>query len=309
MEKITSNTQDFYLAEWLEGNLSDIQLKELITANDFLAYQKLKTSFDVISELEASMDTTLQAIKNKLPKKIIEAPKKTKVISLYTKWAVSIAAAFLLFFSVYNNFSSTETIINASFGEQQTIALLDGSEVILNAKSTLKYNKTDWKNKREIFLDGEAYFKVTKGSTFTVKTKNGDITVLGTQFNVNTKKNYFTVICYEGKVKVITTNSQQVLTPGKAVTFIRGTEKQWSLEDTNPKWIAGESSFNNMPLEFIIDELESQFNISIDRKNIDQTVNFTGSFDNKNLTVALASVFKPMNIKYTISGNKIVLSE
>jgi len=308
-EKNTSNKQDYYLASWIEGNLSDIEFKELVSAKDYLIYQKLNVSFNVLSELEAPMDTTFQKIKSKLPAKKIVAPIKTNVIALYTKWAASIAATFLLFFSIYNNFYNTNTSINTGFGEQQTIALLDGSEVILNAKSTLKYNKIDWKNKRELFLDGEAYFKVTKGSTFTVKTKNGAITVLGTQFNVSSKSNYFTVVCYEGKVKVIENNNTHILTPGKGVSIINGNQKLSTIENTQPKWIAGESTFNDVPLEFILNELEHQFNITFDRQNIDQTTNFTGSFDHKNLAIALASVCKPMSILYKIDGNKVLLSK
>ncbi len=309
MKKITSNTPNYYLAEWLEGNLSDIEFKEHVSAKDYLTYQKLKASFNILSDLEAPMDSTLKEIKRKLLKKEVVAPRKTKVITMYTKWAVSIAAVFVLFFSIYNNFSNTEMVINSGFGEQQTVALLDGSEVILNAKSTLKYNVSDWKNKREIFLDGEAYFKVTKGSSFTVKTKNGDITVLGTQFNVSSKDNFFTVVCYEGKVKVIEHTHTHILTPGKAVSLIKGDRKLWSLDHSQPKWIVGESSFNEIPLEFVIDELENQFNITFDRNKIDQSVNFTGSFDNKNLSIALASVLKPMKISYKVIGSKVILSE
>jgi len=63
--------------------------------------------------------------------------------------------------------------------------------VVLNSKSTISFNKTDWKNNRQLTLDGEAYFKVEKGSTFTVNTNNGSVTVLGTQFNVNSTRRFF----------------------------------------------------------------------------------------------------------------------
>lgn len=311
MNNITNNNEDYFLADWISGKISDNELKEKVSSEDFLEYQKMRKSFDVLQELEAPLDNTLLKIKESIGKTNTDTPKKSKVISLYTKWAVSIAASFLLFFSVYNYFGSNDITIDAGFGEQKEFALLDGSEVILNAKSTLSYNKKDWENNRELFLDGEAYFKVTKGNKFTVNTKNGSVTVLGTQFNVNSKDGYFDVICYEGKVRVADNNTQivSILTPGKAVKTIEGKHIEWTLNTTAPDWISGQSTFKNVPLKIVIDALEKQFNITFDRTAIDDTVNFTGSFDNKKLNLALASVFKPMNIKYQINNKIVILSK
>jgi len=298
-----------YFADWIEGKITDIELKEKIPEKEFLAFQKINKSFDIFSELESPLDNTLLAIKKNIPKNTVkEIPKKINVISLYSKWAVSIAAMFVLFFGIKNYFSNTDVNIYANYGEQKTVALLDGSEVILNAKSTIKYNKSDWKNKRELFLDGEAYFKVTKGSTFTVNTKNGSVTVLGTQFNVNSKDNFFNVVCYEGKVKVIEGDRTNFLTPGKGITTLDSKHESLNVTNISPSWIHGDSEFNNVPLQLVIDELEKQFHITFDRSAIDVTKNFTGSFDNKNLNIALASVFKPMLIKYKSADKKIILS-
>ncbi len=300
---------NIFFADWMEGKISDIELKEKISEKEFLAFQKINKTFDVISELEAPLDNTLLAIKKNIQQNTVkETPKKKNVINLYSKWAVSIAAMFVLFFGIKNYFGNTDVNIYANYGEQKTIALLDGSEVILNAKSTIKYNTSSWKNKRELFLDGEAYFKVTKGSTFTVNTKNGSVTVLGTQFNVNSKDNYFNVICYEGKVKVVEGNRTNILTPGKGITTLNTKHKTLETANTTPNWIHGESEFNNVPLKLVIDELEKQFHITLDRSAIDETKSFTGSFDNKKLKIALASVFKPMQIKYKTINKKIVLS-
>ncbi len=274
-----------------------------------MAFQKINKTLDVISELEAPLDNTLLNIKKNIQQNAVkETPKKKNVINLYSKWAVSIAAMFVLFFGIKNYFGNTDVNIYTNYGEQKTVALLDGSEVILNAKSTITYNKSSWKNKRELFLDGEAYFKVTKGSTFTVNTKNGSVTVLGTHFNVNSKDNYFNVICYEGKVKVVEGNRTSILTPGKGISTLNSKHKTIEIVNTSPNWIDGESEFNNVPLKLVMDELEKQFHITFDRSAIDETKNFTGSFDNKKLKTALASVFKPMQIKYKIVGKKIILS-
>ncbi len=294
-----------YFADWIEGKITDIEVKKNIPEKEFLAFKKINASFEVIAQLEKPLDTTLKNIK-----KTVKINKnKPKVIQLYIKWAMSVAAVFVLFFGVKNYLTASETYILTNYGEQKTIALLDGSEVMLNAKSSIKYNTSSWKNKRELFLDGEAYFKVTKGSTFTVHTKNGSVTVLGTQFNVNSTNNYFKVVCYEGKVKVVENNKTNILTPGKGISTINSIQNLLKIEAQNPSWIHGESTFNNTPLAFVITALEKQFNVSIDKTAIDKNVKFTGSFNNKKLNLALLTVFKPMYISYKIEGNKIILSK
>ena len=92
----------------------------------------------------------------------------------------------------------------------------------LNAKSLLAFNKKDWKQEREVELDGEAFFKVAKGSSFNVITKSGTVTVYGTQFNVKQRDNYFEVICYEGLVGVTYNSQETKLKPGDSFLIIDG---------------------------------------------------------------------------------------
>jgi len=294
---------NYFLADWLEGKLSDEELKRLVSEKDFTEYLKLRKSFDILSELNKPMDDTLLSIKKK-----INSKPKSKVVSLYTKFALGIAASLLLFLGLYSKFSNQDVIYKTAIGKQQTIALLDGSEVILNGNSTLKYNKKTWKNKRELFLDGEAYFKVTKGKKFTVNAKNGSVSVLGTQFNVNSRKTYFKVFCFEGKVKVVTKRKKEyILTPNRGVTVYDDVEKENISQKTKPNWLSGKKTFENTPLKIVIAELENQYNLKIDKNDINDKILFTGAFDTKNLELALASVFKPLGIKYQIKGNHLKL--
>ena len=71
----------------------------------------------------------------------------------------------------------------------------------------------------------------------------------------------------------------------------------------------GESSFVSVPLKYVILELEKQYNLEIDAIKIDDSIIFTGSFSNKDLKLALTSVFKTMNIKYMKEENGILRLE
>ncbi len=306
MNKITNNNENTFLASWLEGTLSDEEFKKLVSENEYLEYLKMRKSFDIINELNSPLDATLSQIKEKVSPK----SQKTKIIPLFAKWSVGIAASLILFLGLYSKFSNPEVIYQTGFGEQKTIALLDGSEVILNANSTLKFNKKTWESKRELSLSGEAYFKVTKvGNTFTVNTDNGNVTVLGTHFNVKSIEKYFDVICYEGKVRVVTKNkSKHILTPNKQVVVIQSKVIEKNISNiSQPQWLSGESTFDEVPLKYVIAELENQYNIKITTKKIDDTIKFTGSFTNGNLKMALATVFKPLNITYQIKNKNVIL--
>lgn len=306
--KITKDDNDAFLAKWIDGLITDAELKKLVNNEDFIAYKKIKSGIDVYEQLQKPLDKTFNGVKAKIKQKNAS---KTKTIYLYSKIAIAIAASIILFFSITTFFNTNDIEYVSTYGELKTAVLKDGSEVILNAKSQLKYNIKDWKDKREVFLDGEAFFKVTKGNSFTVVTDNGTITVLGTQFNINTNTTFFEVTCYQGKVKVNSSDKEYILTPNYSVRNVNGVFEEYkvNLSALNPSWINGESRFNRVPLKQVIMAMEKQFNIKFDTSQIDDSVIFTGSFDNKNLSIALESVFETVNIKYTILDKNIILSK
>src|SRR5690606_30497371 len=86
------------------------------------------------------------------------------------------------------------------------LALPDGSTVLLNSSSSLKFPESFSDDKRVVELEGEGYFNVVKDTSrpFIVKTAVRDITVLGTQFDVSTyiEDSFFTTTLVEGSVKL-----------------------------------------------------------------------------------------------------------
>ena len=188
------------------------------------------------------------------------------------------------------------------------VKLPDNSEVILNAKSILSYDENNWENNRNLNLDGEAFFKVEKGNKFTVNTDIGEVSVLGTQFNINTKASIFDVICYEGKVSVKTKNQQRILTQGQAFKALEnGNFEDFFIKNSVPSWTENETSFYNSPLKKVIKSLEDQYQISIDDSAVDTSQRITGSFINNDLEIALQTVFVPLKINPTFKDSKTVV--
>ena len=130
-----------------------------------------------------------------LQDKMKPSPQKSKnrIIHIRALKAWQIAASILLIIMSYWGYvmfiDKGQEVLLVTKGEKKEVLLADGTKVILNAHSTLKYFKKDV---RKVQLTGEAYFEVQKQpktkAAFQVKTEDLLVTVLGTEFNVNQKK-------------------------------------------------------------------------------------------------------------------------
>lgn len=298
-------TDDTFLARWLNKDLSEEERIAFEKTEDFKEYARIVEKMELFQAPSFNKEKVLESIQKKL------STPKQKVKKMIPSWSYAVAASIALLFGVFY-FVDKETVYETSYGEQLAIVLPDGSEVQLNAKSKLTLNKEDWEEgKRNLNLNGEGYFKVQKGSKFTVMTELGSVSVLGTQFNVKRTQEYFNVKCFEGKVGVKTKTDDAILTPGKGFVQINGEKaKSVSFEAVSPAWISGETTFKSTPLKYVLKELEKQYEITFDTKNVNLNLLFSGSFTNKNKEIALQTVFIPLQIVYTTSNSgKITLSE
>lgn len=293
-----------YLSDWLANKITDEQLKQLVSVQDFEAFQKIKKTLNGFEISNPDLEQNFSAIKQKLAEK---KQTKTKVIPLW-RYA-SIAASFLILFGVYHFFIA-ENKIETGFGNTEMITLADNSKVSLNAKSTLSYCNT-FKFKRTLQLEGEAFFEVEKGSPFTVETSLGDIRVLGTKFNVIAFQDFFEVNCYEGKVQVTQNDKSTILTHGESARFYNGILENWAeVDTTKPTWISGESSFKNVPMRYVIEQFKNQYNVEIEYPKIIADIKFTGTFTHKEPTVALQTICLPLHLKFAQDQTgKIIISE
>jgi transmembrane sensor len=123
--------------------------------------------------------------------------------------AAAVAALVIGFWWVSTRTGHPEemAVIRTGYGEIKNILLPDSSLVILNANSSLRIPSAWAENGgREVWLEGEAYFQVQKeaatAAKFVVHTKEVDVEVLGTKFNVNTRRQRAVVSLEEGKVRL-----------------------------------------------------------------------------------------------------------
>lgn len=239
---------------------------------------------------------------------VVMNSKSTRV--LY--WVSSVAAGLLILLGIWQIWlSSPETQIAAAKGLHQEQLLPDGSKVLLNADSRISFSSRNFEGDRHIRLNGEAFFDITKGSTFRISTKYGDVSVLGTSFNIYSRENSFKVSCLTGTVLVAVENQSVMINPGESALLSGKDLKSFSDSNLNSVtgWIEGEFSFIDSPLNFVFDEIERQFNVKFTGQKFSEK-HFTGSFTNKNLGITLEIICIPMNLTYEIERNgKISVSE
>lgn len=291
------------ILKWLNNELSSQEIEDLKQSEDLQTLEKIAHYASQLETPKVDANAALEAFKAGNRSK-----KKTKIRSLNFRTFYRVAAVLVLmltsaYFLFFNNIKSFETQI----AQTKTVKLPDHSEVILNAASKLSFDEKKWADKRALKLEGEAFFKVQKGQTFSVNTAVGIVKVLGTQFNVKERKNYFEVNCYEGLVSVTYNNETVKLPPGKTFRVINGSiENVEDFDAKNPSWIQQESSFNSIPLDQVIAELERQYDIKIKLEGVDTSKLFTGSFTHTDKEIALQSVTIPLKLSYRIQGKTII---
>lgn len=156
-------------------------------------------------------------------------------------------------------------------GQRAQLILQDGTEVWLNAKSKLIYPARFTGEKRQVEVEGEAFFKVAKDPSrpFIVSTHDVDMKVLGTQFNVYSypETGYVQTSLLEGSVCVFFPGKESegiILKPNQQVTVSNGKMKveRIRLQD-HFLWRDGIYAFENEPLIDILKKMELYYDVKI----------------------------------------------
>ncbi|MCF7561385.1 FecR family protein [Sabulilitoribacter multivorans] len=237
----------------------------------------------------------------------IASKKSIKTVNWY-KPLLKIASVIIIALGVYFSFFfNNNNFVETLASQKTTVELPDNSKVELNALSSIKYSTRDWDNKRAVELKGEAYFKVAKGQTFNVITSDGVVTVVGTQFNVKQRSDYFEVKCFEGVVKVFSDTIISQLLAGDTFQILEGKFTTGKTLSESPKWIHNMSDFYAIPFKEVLSEIERQYNVEVTFKNIDVNRLFTGVFTHESLENALIAITQPMNMTYELSSSNLVI--
>lgn len=256
----------------------------------------------------------------------IDEPRKT-VIPLYA-WFLRVAASVLFLaaawylVTLYQPHSvdspKGNNLVKNSPGRNTRIVLPDSSIVYLNTNSTLEYPSAFGDVSREVYLKGEAYFDVRKGSRpFIVRTENMVIRVKGTRFNVQDYKNETDVrtTLEEGSVELLVSRKQRIysLTPGDQVVL--NTERSnVSLRKVDPShftaWKEEKLVFDNTPLQDIVYKLENRFRVNIIvEQHLSKSERLTMTITNETLDEVLDLIQLSSRFKVKKEINDVIIYE
>jgi len=290
----------------------------------------------------------------------LKIERKTKIIRLF-KLCAKVAAIFIPAFIIgviYMNLTGDRLIVNKSslnyceikapLGAKSEIILPDGSHVILNAGSKIKYY-TDFNIKnRNLFLEGEAYLKVAKNKRIPliVNAANINIRAVGTVFNVKAYKNerLIETTLIEGVVEISKSGnkadqSEKIrLTPNQKAVYVKA-ENKLSIYGNNEKgkpdtkaapkeiyikpfimdkidvapivaWTQDRLMFRGETLENICVRLNRKYDVTFEFENEEvKNLRITGTLEDETIEQVLNVIKLISPIDYTINKKTVVIKE
>lgn len=348
--ELKKERDDFFADEsfqlWISGNADSItnqkwekwlaQNPEYKTIHDqaLRIWQAAQFSSHSVPDIQAEFNRLRQTLN--LPK---HSPPYRNIITMNNRRfrkisaaIVSLAAVLLIaialnisipFFSPSGQYTTITTV----FGERTQLTLSDGSTVILNGNSTLKYPEEFSPDKKRItYLKGEAYFDITRKSAafnneFTVTTNHGEIEVLGTRFTVHATTKYTEVVLIRGSVKAIAKekpdtqniSASVIMKQGEYLRFDNGaqilTPKMGNIA-LKTSWWKNKLVLNQTSVKEIITRLEETYGIKVKLEDLNLSEKtISGSIENESLDLIIETLSKILRATVSREGNEVVFKK
>jgi len=236
------------------------------------------------------------------------------ILSTVASIALLVIATGLFFYAESSKSQQYNTIIVPP-GQRINLILADNTNVWLNANTTFRYPSKFARKNREVFLDGEAWFDVSKNKKkpFIVKTEQGEVRVTGTTFNLEAYSEYknFVTSLFEGSVDIYQNNAKLATLKPNQKGMLQNDRYFISTIDNTDEylWRNGLIAFNNMKLEDILLELEEYFDIQIEinTKKLPQH-RYTGKFRHADgVDYALRVLQKSIHFSYNRDDEKQII--
>ncbi len=245
--------------------------------------------------------------------------------SLRISWKVAavllpllIIGGFALFFEqgaeIFSKTTYSEVYVPK--GEDARIYFQDGTEVYLNADTRIRYPDRFGLGKREVYLDGEAYFNVksNRGKPFVVHAQNTRTEVLGTSFNVNAYSNNNTiqVVLDEGKTSFHVHAQSYPMMPGQRVEYDKTTLRTALSNLKNPSaaslWRKKTIYFYDTSLQEVLKVLERRFNVQFNIQTAEVlNYSYTLTTSEADIEAILEELHKISPVKFSLEGSIITV--
>jgi transmembrane sensor len=325
----------------LTNELTPDELQEfnkLVSGNPSYSteYEAIKTFWQQKESSSANMASIFENIKRRTDISEREAGKIVPLQRRLKKWQ-TIAAALItvtIMGGLYKRYiapNSRNDVASASWKQIQTpssstskITLKDGTQVMLNAESSLRYPAAFDRETREVYLCGEGYFEVAKDRKhpFIVHTSNSDIRVLGTEFNVKAYGNdeTFETTLLKGSIQVTFPNKPLIkvaLKPKQKLVITRDADytvtlpTYYNTQDSTvveTAWLSHKLVFKDQSFDVLANNLSRKYGVKIlFEKNSLKEYKFTGEFEKEDLSQALFALQIITPFKYKVQGSNVYI--
>ena len=304
------------LLEWLRESEENKRL--------FFEMKAVWSGLQTMDKLAESdrMESSLRMLNEKIDRRAAHMIKPTVSKSSFTisgKWMLMVAAVILLILLPLtwillegSTSDITQLYVTNRSNLVKVLYLPDGTKVWLNKNTSLIYPEKFSTKQREVILDGEAFFDVTKDKKhpFVVKTSSFNIKVLGTTFNVHSYKEDVQVsaVLESGVIQLQSAQGDALVTmhPGQQALYKPDTkelEVSYVAVNEHISWRYNLVTLNNVTIHEVVKSLEENYQIKIQTDSVtlrDHRYNFTyDKGDSAEESVRMLQYVTGLNCKIT----------
>lgn len=240
-------------------------------------------------------------------------------ISVWTGLAAAVIAGILILTNIFRVEEPVRQVVFSNYGELKEVILPDSSHVTLNGNSKLTYiDVWDANKTREVWLEGEAFFNVTKKTgtgqaKFLVHAEDVTIEVLGTSFNVTNRKANTKVILSTGSIKLHFDNISNVkeinMKPGDYIEYSK-TDSKITKKKVNPDiysyWTSHKLMFDDISLLELTQIIQETYGVHVEIKDSGlNTKRIKIAAPTNNVDVLFKTLEKLFNLDIKRDGNNV----
>lgn len=323
------------IAKYYSGECNQDEINELSKWKDESdenqqLFNQVKQDLEIInlnkSMNKVNVDSAWEKLKNRIQEDsevLLEVEEKNSRFLLqgvlkYAAAIIIIAGIGFLSTTIYQKIADKGMKIEYALLNEQgkKIILPDGSTVLLNSDSRISYPKTFALNERKVELEGEAFFDVTKNpdKPFIIETKNAEVKVLGTSFNVNASipGNQVEVFVETGLVQLSRKrNGDEKILVNPGDLGVLNTAKLTKVKNNDQNiiaWKTKELIFREDNLENVIKTLNKVYKTNIECENQDLlNLRYTSTFRDQDINSILHVICLTFNLKLENKNDQIYL--
>lgn len=313
------------LRKKLKGALSAEDQKQLDQWSKEDAYKGLDRIWEMSSQYkkdyQPDVEAGMQRFKARLAQEeAVVVPLKKNNTFLRVAAAVLFVLALSWLWRNYLDKPAQELMVATAAEEKLEVNLPDGSVVVLNQNSSLRYPASfDQAIHRAVELEGEAFFDIQSNAEqpFLIHTTETDVKVLGTSFNVRAypEESFTEVDVVSGKVAFATRDQsyESILLPKEKATFQHDNPQMHKIADETQNahsWRTQQLRFRNTPMPEVLAALERHFDIAFEVEDaMLRKCNYTSNFEEEELTNILAAIELSFNLSFSpTDGQQIIVS-